>query len=84
MSHFELLSSIENLRLRLHSLVSRGFAYPEVLEVSRELDKLIVEYYQIAARTHYREDGRQLPCHFKKKVLRERLTCHYYDEIISL
>jgi len=84
LSHSELLSSIENLRLRLHNLVDHGFTYPEVLEVSQELDKLIVKYYQIVAPAGYRDVDGQFPCHLKEKFLRERFSCHQYDEVISL
>ena len=46
MSYSELLASIENLRLRMHNLIDDGFTYSEVLKVSQELDKLIVEYHR--------------------------------------
>ena len=57
LSRSELLASIEDLRLRLHNLIEDGFTYSEVLRVSQELDRLIVEYYQVFALAGYRDDA---------------------------
>lgn len=49
MSHAELLTEIERLRSEMYGLAAAGAEYVRVLEVSQELDKLIVEYHRAAA-----------------------------------
>jgi len=67
LSRSELLSSIENLRLRMHNLINEGFAYSEVLRVSQDLDKLIVKYYQLSVLAADRDEGEQFPSHLRKE-----------------
>ncbi len=45
-----LLSDIERLRLKMDRLANSGAGYDRVLEISQQLDKLIVMYYQEATR----------------------------------
>jgi len=40
----ELLTEIERLRTEMHGLYAAGAGFAEVLEVSRRLDGLIVEF----------------------------------------
>lgn len=40
-----LLADIEQLRLEMNSLASSGAGYDKILEISRQLDKLILAYY---------------------------------------
>lgn len=49
MSRTELLTEIERLRSRMNGLAATGAKFYEVLEISQELDKLIVEYHRAAA-----------------------------------
>lgn len=72
LSYSELLVSIENLRLRLHNLIDDGFTYSEVLKVSQELDKLIVEYHRVYSLSGGRDEGGQFPCHLREKCYRGR------------
>lgn len=45
----ELLDEIERLRAEMVGLATAGAEYARVLEVSQELDKLIVMYHRAAA-----------------------------------
>ena len=44
----ELLTEIECLRSRMNELAASGAEFTELLEVSRQLDLLIVEYHKTA------------------------------------
>lgn len=49
MSCTELLNEIERLRSEMNSLALSGAGYAKVLEVSQQLDNLIVLYHKTAA-----------------------------------
>jgi len=49
MSCAELLKDIERLRSEMNSLALSGAGYAKVLEVSQQLDYLIVLYHKAAA-----------------------------------
>lgn len=49
MSRDQLLQEIENLRTRMNNMSSTGADYAAVLEVSQQLDVLIVMFHKIAA-----------------------------------
>jgi len=49
MSQGELIEEIEHLRSKLYFLTQYGAGYDEVLNVSQELDKLIVAYHHFTA-----------------------------------
>ena len=48
MSRSELLTEIERLRSRMNDLAASGAEFTELLEVSQQLDLLIVEYHKAA------------------------------------
>jgi hypothetical protein len=48
MSRSELLTEIERLRSRMNDLAASGAEFTELLEVSQQLDLLIVEYHKTA------------------------------------
>lgn len=49
MSLVELLSEIERLRAEMNGLAAARVEFAIVLEISQELDKLIVEYHRNVA-----------------------------------
>lgn len=49
MSKNDLYVKIERLRSKMNSMAASGAGYAEVLKVSQELDKLIAQWYKVAA-----------------------------------
>ncbi len=42
-----LREKIDELRLKLNELISKGATYEEIYKVSQELDRYITEYYKM-------------------------------------
>lgn len=49
MSCAELISEIERLRSKMNGMAHSGASYAKVLEVSQQLDRLIVLYHRTTA-----------------------------------